>query len=323
MTKQFINELKEGQAVDSTFSVKYKKPPSNYKSKSGCWFTVGLSDMTGEMELKFWGGLDKGATTKRYSTFKEDDVIHVTGFARAVLDKGKLEIHVNEDSGRLDKTDDFNIEDFVPRTKQDIEKMLAEINSAIASIENRHIKALMESFFNDKAFVKEFSRSPSGITMHHNYVGGLLEHTLHVLHICRSLLEIYPQMDRDLLFAGAVLHDIGKTREFRTTTNIKQTEDGMLRGHITISQEMLLEKISGIAGFPDELKLKIAHILLSHHGNGEYGSPVIPAFAEAEAIHYADECDTKLDQHITTKEDPRTEDFRTYSRKLGRLVYLK
>jgi 3'-5' exoribonuclease len=119
------------------------------------------------------------------------------------------------------------------------------------------------------------------------------------------------------------LHDIGKTREFRVTTNIKQTEDGMLRGHITIGQEMLLERIGGLPGFPEELKLKVAHIMLSHHGDGEYGSPVMPVFPEAEAVHYADEMDAKLDQHITTKEDPRSEDFRTYSRKLRRFVYLK
>jgi len=323
MAKQFIGELKEGQQVDSVFSVKYKKPPSDYKTKQGSWFSVGLSDMTGEMELRFWGGSDKGSVAKVYSSFKEDDIIRIVGFVRAGREKGRLEIHVNEDTGKLEKAASFNLEDFVPKTKQDIGKMLAEINTTIGSIGNPRTKALLESFFRDKAFVDEFSRAPGGITMHHAYMGGLLEHTLHVVHICKSLLDIHPQLDHDLLLAGAILHDIGKTKEFRVTTNIKQTPDGMLRGHITIGQEMLLERIKAVPDFPEELKLKIAHMMLSHHGNGECGSPVIPAFAEAEAVHYADECDAKIDQHITTKEDPRTEDFRVYSRKLGRPVYLK
>jgi len=323
MAKQLIKDLKDGSSVDSLFSVKYKKPPVDYKSKQGSWFTVGLSDMTGEIELRFWGGTDKAKTVAVYGSFKEDDVVHVVGIAKLGMDGVTTEIQASEGMGKLEKAGTFNPEDFVPRTKQDVGRMLAEINNTIASISDANIKALLLSFFKDGAFVGEFCNTPGGITMHHDYVGGLLEHTLHVVHICKSLLEIHPQLDRDLLLSGAILHDIGKTKEFRVTTNIKQTEDGMLRGHITIGQEMLLERIGRLPGFPVGLKLKVAHMMLSHHGEGEYGSPVRPVFPEAEAVHYADEMDAKLDQHITTQEDPRTDDFRVYSRKLKRFVYLK
>ncbi len=318
MAKQCISELREGQPVDSLFSVKYKKSATAYAK--GYKFTAGLSDMTGEIELKFWGGMDKDSVQKVYDSFKEDDIIHVVG---TVSRYERVEIHVNEGRGIIEKAREYSSGDFVPSTKQDMGRMMDEVNSAVSSVRNPHIKALLDAFFKDPSFVEEFKRTPAGITMHHNYIGGLLEHTIHVLEICKSLLSIHPQLDHDLMIAGALLHDIGKTREFRVTTNIKQTPDGMLRGHITIGQEMLLEKIGSISGFPEELKMKIAHIMLSHHGNGECGSPVAPAFAEAEAVHYADECDAKLDQHITTKESPMTEDFRVYSRKLGRPVYVK
>lgn len=319
MAKQFVNELKEDQAVDSKFSVKYKKPPREYKN--GYKFTIGLSDRTREIELKYWGGTDKEAVQRVFDSFQVDDVIHVVGIVSSWYEK--IEIHVNEGKGKIEKTEDFDMEDFVPKTKQDIDKMLAEIKNTIEGTENPHIKQLLNSFFSDPSFVDEFKTAPAGITMHHAYIGGLLEHTIHVLQICRTLLNIYPQLDKDLLFSGAILHDIGKIKEFRVTTNIKQSEEGMLRGHITMGEEMILERMKKVADFPKDLKIKIAHIMLAHHGNNEYGSPVVPAFAEAEAIYYADECDAKLDQHISIKEDPGTEDFRTYSRKLRRPVYLK
>jgi len=323
MAKQFINELKENQTVDSTFSVKYKKPPANYKSKQGAWFTAGLSDMTGEIELRFWGRESTDTVKKIYDSFNVSDVIHVKGLARISMRDNRLEIHVNEGEGVIEKAGSYDREDFIPKTKSNVDKMMAEVLKTINDVQNPHLRRLLEAFFKDDAFTNAFRNAPAGITMHHAYIGGLLEHTVHVLEICKTFLKIYPKLDKELLFAGALLHDIGKIKEYEFTTNIKQTEEGMLRGHITIGEEMIMDKIKKIQGFPDDLKMKIAHILLSHHGNKEYGSPVIPAFAEAEAIYYADEADTRIDMHIDTKENPATDDFRVWSRKLGRPVYLK
>jgi 3'-5' exoribonuclease len=323
MAKQFISELKDGKPVDSTFSVKYKKPPANYKSKQGAWFTVGLSDKTGEIELRFWGRQDVESVKKAYESFNVSDVLHVRAVAKISMRDGRLEIHLNEGEGLLEKAGSYDREDFIPKTKNNIDDMMAEFIKTIDDIQNPHLKQLLESLFKEESFANEFRNAPAGITMHHAYIGGLLEHTLHVLNIVKTFLKLYPKLDKDLLFAGAMLHDIGKTREYEFTTNIKQTEEGMLRGHITIGEEMIMDKIKHIPGFPTDLKHKIAHIMLSHHGNREYGSPVIPAFAEAEAIYYADEADSKIDQHIDTKENPATDDFRVWSRKLGRPVYLK
>jgi len=129
MAKQFINELKEGQAVDSKFSVKYKKPPRRYRNKKGSWFIVGLSDKTGEMELRFWGKEDTESVKRVYDSFREDNIIHVVGTSQANVYGNKIEIHVNEGEGRIEKTEDFDMEDFVPKTTQDIDKMFAEINN--------------------------------------------------------------------------------------------------------------------------------------------------------------------------------------------------
>jgi len=318
-----INEFRENQPVDSLFSVKYKKSPARYKSKEGSWFTVGLSDKTGEIELRFWGRESNDSVQKIFDCFKVSDVVRVKGIAKTSMRDNRLEIHVNEGDGIIEKATDFQRDDFIPKTKENVELMVAEINETIGNISNPHLKQLLEAFFNDNDFVDNFRNSPAGITMHHAYIGGLLEHTIHVLEICKTLLKIYPKLDKDLLFTGAILHDIGKIREYEFTTNIKQTEEGMLRGHITIGEEMILDKIKQLAGFPKELMIKIAHIMLAHHGNKEYGSPVLPSFPEAEAIYYADEADSKLDQHIDTKENPATDDFRVWSRKLGRPIYLK
>jgi 3'-5' exoribonuclease len=323
MAKQFIGELKEGRPVDSTFSVKYKKPPANYKSKQGAWFTAGLSDKTGEIELRFWGRQDAESVQKAYESFKVSDVVHVKGIAKISMRDGRLEIHVNEGEGMVKKAGSYDREDFIPKTKANVDDMMAELLGVVDGLQNQHLKQLLDAFFRDEPFANEFRNAPAGITMHHAYIGGLLEHTLHVLRICRTFSEIYPKLDKDLLFAGALLHDVGKTREYEFTTNIKQTERGMLRGHINMGEEMIMDKIKHIQGFPDDLKMKLAHIMLAHHGKREYGSPVIPAFAEAEAIYYADEADSKIDQHIDTKENPATDDFRVWSRKLGRPVYLK
>jgi 3'-5' exoribonuclease len=323
MAKQFIGELKENQPVDSTFSVKYKKPPANYKSKQGAWFTAGLSDKTGEIELRFWGRESTDTVQSIYDSFKVSDVIRVKGIAKVSMRDNRLEIHVNEGEGALEKAGSYDREDFIPKTKASVDDMMSELLEVVDDIQNPSLKKLLDAFFRDDSFANEFRNAPAGITMHHAYIGGLLEHTLHVLRICRTFSEIYPKLDKDLLFTGALLHDIGKTKEYEFTTNIKQSEEGMLRGHITIGEEMIMDKIKQMDGFPEDLKIKLAHIMLAHHGNREYGSPVIPAFAEAEAIYFADEADSKIDQHIDTRENPATDDFRVWSRKLGRPVYLK
>jgi uncharacterized domain HDIG len=339
MSKQFIVDLKYGNKVSSLFSVKYKHPPKQYKN--GFMFTAGLSDRTGEIEATYWGGTDISKLQKIYDSFGVYDVVYISGLVGQF--KSKQKIDINEEKGAIRKTDDYDIEDFVGRTEKNIGELILQLSEIIGSISNPHLKALLNSFFDDVDWLEEFKNAPAAMYIHQAYIGGLLEHSLNVAGICKAIWSIYPTLDKDLLLTGAILHDIGKIKEFQITTNIRITEEGMLRGHISLGEEMLLDKIKEIEEgsgryhpsgsieawssddetiFPEVLKFKLLHIMLSHHGRGEYGSPKEPQFPEAAAIYYADECDAKVFQYVQIKEEAATEDFRTYSKRLGQ-IYLR
>ncbi len=320
MKAQFVDKLVIGEKVDSLFSVKYKHPVREYgKPFKGFMFAVGLADRTGEIELTYWGGNNKEIVQKLYDSFRENDVLSVTGIVGKF--KESLKIDVNEGSGKIEKVEKFEIEDFIPSAKNitQMEKEFLEIKN---SVKEPNLKKLLDLFFSDNDFFEKFKRAPAAMYIHQAYIGGLLEHSLNVAKICDFLRTLYPSLDRDVMIASALLHDIGKIKEFQVTTNIKQTEEGMLRGHITIGEEMVLDKIKQIDQFPETMKIKIAHILLSHHGGLENGSPKEPHFSEAIAVYYADEFDSKLSQWIKIIQEAETEDFRIYSKRLGQ-IYLK
>jgi 3'-5' exoribonuclease len=168
----------------------------------------------------------------------------------------------------------------------------------------------------------EFKKAPAAMHRHQNYVGGLLEHTLNVVKICQRIHEIHPHLDYSLLLTGAILHDIGKIKEMKMSTSIDISEEGMLLGHITIGVEMLTEKIKKLERFPMQIKLKLTHMVLSHHGRLEYGSPKTPQFPEAHAVYFADEIDAKVDYLLRLKEEAETEDPWIWKRDIGH-IYLK
>ncbi len=327
MEKQYVSELKDGTFVESVFSVKYKHLPREYNNKEGSWFRIGLADKSGEIDLYYWGGIDKEKVKKVYESFETNDVVYVKGFVKEEqIKKGKFKINVNEDSGELRKAkkEEYNPSFFLYETNQNIDEMFDEILNDINKIENKFLKELMNSFFGNSEFSEKFKKSPAAMYMHHGCVGGLLEHTWGMLKICRTIHELHPSLDKDLLFSGAILHDIGKIEEFQTTSNIKVTEKGMLVSHVFIGAEMVSKAIDKISDFPEKLKNKILHIMLSHHGELEYGALKKPQFPEAAAIFYADLTDSQITQYIRIKKDKKdnTEDFRTYSKYLGE-IYLR
>jgi 3'-5' exoribonuclease len=320
--KQFLKDLKPGDAVDSVFAVKYRHAIRQSQSTGSFFFESGLSDKSGEMKLKYWGGRGKNAVEKVFSSFKEDEVVRVSGYVREY--DGELSINVNEKDGLLEKTTEFNYRDFIAETPKNIEEMLSRLQEMVYSVQNPFLKKLLESFFNDAHFMAEFKHAPAAMYYHHAYIGGLLEHSLDVAELCLALQKIHTELDKDLLIAGALLHDVGKIREFKVGgTTIKITEEGMLRGHLVIGEEIVLKKIDAIGGFPYELKIKVAHLLLSHHGSNEFGSPQEPAFPEAIAVYYADECDSKVFQFIDIRATTDSQDFHVYAKRFGRQLYLK
>ncbi len=320
MTKtQFVKDLKSGDIVDSIFAVKYKKPPRPYTS--GFCFEFRVSDKTDEMTAKYWGDRNEAGVKEVYERFQTGDVVHITG--RVGEFRGNLEISLDTGSTvRRCAPTEYDIENFVAKTDKNVEQMMSELMSMVNSIENPYLSALLNSFFQDANFVEGFKRCPGSMHRHQNYIGGLLEHTLNVAKLCNAMYAVHPALDRDLLLTGAVLHDIGKIREYAVTTSIDISEEGMLIGHLVIGEQMVLDRIGKLENFPEVLRMKVAHIMLSHHGLNEYGSPKNPQFPEALAIYHADECDAKIDYCIRLKKEAETEDPWIYTRDFKH-IYLR
>ncbi len=319
--KQFIKDLNKETKVDDMFSVKFKKPVR--KSKNGFMFDVRVGDKTGDIAVKYFGNTNEMAVRKVYDSILPGGVLRVKGKAQEYNEI--LEIAINPDNGDmvLALTEgEYRLEDFVPRTEKDINQMMTQLNGYIKKVKDPKLLELLTYFFADETFVEEFKKCPAAITHHCNWIGGLLEHTLDVTKLCDTMGDMYPKMDRDLLLAGAILHDIGKVHEYVVTTNIDCTNEGRLRGHIVIGAEMISLAIRTIPEFPDNLRLKISHIILSSHGELEYGSPKEPSFPEAVAIAQADTLDSRIQEIVRAKLDARTEDEWAWNKEMGS-IYLR
>ena len=235
--RQFVKDLKEGEEVETTFSVKFKKPIRKYAR--GFMFELRLSDRSGEITAKYWGQNEEDAVRNIYGSFIANDVVLVKGLASSYRDVP--EISINPDSkGRISKVElsCIDLKDFVDVSDKDLESMGQEIAQAICSVHNHHLRQLLERVFTDE-FMGKFVKAPASMWLHCNWVGGLAEHTLNVIRTCEFLSISYPELDRDLLVAGALLHDIGKVLEYDVKTSIDVSEEGMLRGHIIIGAEMV------------------------------------------------------------------------------------
>jgi len=316
-----INELKPGGAVDDLFAVRFKKPVTQYKN--GFSFQMWVSDSGGNLAVKYWGDNDERKVKALYDTITKGSVVHVRG--KVTEYNNAMEIHVNPGSGdgvEVLSSGEYDISDFVATTKEDVESMRSQIFSSIRKVRNPHLKQLLESFFGDEQFVRQFCSCPASITHHANWIGGLLEHTLRVMRLCEFYAQQYPDLDRDLLVTGALLHDIGKLREYKVTTIIGATDDGRLIGHLVMGAGMVDDACRSIEGFPTELSLKVQHLVLSSHGSTEFGSPKEPLFPEAQALAMADLTDTRIEDIVMVKKTANTEDDWVQDKDL-KSVYLK
>lgn len=320
-SKQIVGELKPGDRVDSYFSVNYKKPVVDYKY--GSMFEFRVADRSGQITVKYWGGSDKAAVERLHDSFDREEVVRIKGEVAEY--RGLLEISINDKNGgsvtRLDEGL-YDIRELI-KTYENIGEMRSRLSDIIGTVKDADMKRLLEAFFKDKEFMEAFATSPASIQLHSAAVGGLIHHTLNVAAMCERIAELHAELDRDLLMTGALLHDIGKVQSFKVTSNINQTKEGNLLGHIILGDQELMARIAGIDGFPELLSSKIRHILLSHHGKKEWGSPVEPMFPEALAVHEADDIDAKLDNMITKREEAVTEDDWIWDARHGRLIYLK
>ncbi len=328
MKSKFAADLKkDGEMVQSQFAVKFKKPPVEYKGgKQGKWFEIRLSDKTGEITAKYWGR-DTTKTDELYKSFSSGDVVFLSGEV-SEYPKGSsiFSISIDAEKGALRKcsASEYDHSDFLAQTSKNIEGMLEELKDLLSSIKDKHLAELVNSFTSDEKFMASFAKSPAAMEYHQNYLGGLLEHTLNVMRIGDTLCKIHTELDRDLVIAGAFLHDIGKTVELSTTgTTIDISEEGMLIGHTTIGYNMVSKQLDRMPEFPENLRLKILHMVLSHNGKAEYGSPKEPQLPEAIAVYYSDECDAKIDLFLRLKREAKTEDPWIWDKKIRGHVYLK
>jgi len=321
--KQPISSLKEWDIVDDVFVVKIKKGMSKYTN--GYSFQLLLSDNTGKtIDYRYWGATDESKVKAIYDSIRPDSVVHVQG--RVSNYNGKLQLTTNEPfTIKVLEEDQYTKTDFVKPPKKNIDEMYAKLKETINSVENKKIKELLTNIFNDPVIEKKFKTHPGSIEIHHNWIGGLLEHTLEILNYCELSWKQFPQMNKDLLIAGALLHDIGKLDELVVTSRIKGSNLGQLTGHLVLSAIYVSNKMDEIAGFDDDIKSKILHLIVSHHGKPEFGSPKEPMFPEAIALHYADELSSKIAEIIEFIESAKsdTEDDFMYSQRKGRNILLR
>ncbi|HKL48939.1 MAG TPA: HD domain-containing protein [Desulfuromonadales bacterium] len=312
MKRIYVENISERDLVESPFLVRSKTTAMAKNGKP--YLTLKLMDKTGEVEGRVWDRVDEFS-----SRFDKDDFIHVR--AKASVYMGKMQLIV-QDLRRVEDTE-VEIGDFLPVSEQAVGDMIAQLRSMIESMENRHLKALMEAFLDDEQFLAMFSRAPAAKGMHHAYLGGLLEHSLAVASLAHDISGRYADIDRDLLITGALLHDVGKVAELCYDRGFDYTDAGKLLGHIVMGVEMVDDKIRSLPDFPVQLKTLVKHLLLSHHGQYDYGSPKRPKTLEAVVLNFVDDLDSKINgvsSHIA-KEASNPEPWTSYHRLYDRYFF--
>ena len=282
---KFIRDLKEGDRLFDIYLCKHKQGAVTKNGKP--YENVILQDKTGTIDAKVWEPNNPGIGN--YNTLDYIEVHwDVNNF------QGNLQVSIKRI--RVCREEEYNPADYLPVSEKDISVMFKELKEFIQSIRNPWLKQLLEAFFvRDEAFAKAFCYSSAAKTVHHGFVGGLLEHTLSVTKLCDYYCKVYPILKRDLLLTAAMCHDIGKVKELSLFPENDYTDDGQLLGHIVMGSQMVAEKAAQIADFPHVQLVQLQHCILAHHGKYEYGSPKLPALMEALALNYADDTDAKLE----------------------------
>ena len=281
---KFIQEFFEGCRVSGIYLCKHKQAAVTKNGKP--YENVILQDKTGTIDAKIWDPNSLGI-----DDFETLDYIEIMGDVTNFA--GALQLNIKR--ARKAREGEYDPTDYLPVSKCDIDEMYGELMAIIKTIQNPYLSSLLELFFvEDEVFIKRFRFNSAAKTVHHGFVGGLLEHTLNVTKLCDFYTKAYPALNRDLLLTAAIFHDIGKTKEISAFPMNDYTDDGQLLGHIYIGAKAMEEAAAKVPGFPAKLKNELVHCILAHHGKMEYGSPKVPAIMEAMALHMADNADAKL-----------------------------
>ncbi len=289
MAHKFINEINPGEPVNDIYMV--RDPILRSTTKGDLYIAMFLCDRTGQLNGRMWQ-----ATELVYKSLPKPGFVHIKG--RSELYQNNLQIVVNTVTP-IDPSK-VNVDDFLARTSKDVGQMLAEVKEIVSGIQNPTLKALTQAFLADKDLMDNFCTAPGGMKMHHDCIGGLLEHTHNMLRVACAILPLYPHVQADLVLAGIFLHDMGKTEELSYDMAFAYTDSGQLIGHITKTMLMIHRKADVLRGQGSTINSEtvdaLGHIILSHHGQFEFGSPKLPATCEAFMVYYIDDLDAKMNQ---------------------------
>ncbi len=314
MPRKYISNLKNGELVEDVFLV-LKKEVKETKEKKP-YLNLQLSDKSGFIEARKWD-----APPQLCNSFQKDGFVKVKGVVETF--NNTLQLRVNDICPVPDAQ--VQVNEFIPCTEKDVAGMMSELKQIIKTVQDPYLSKLLLAFFTDESFCKVFSTAPAASQFHHAYLGGLLEHVLSVAKLAVSFCNHYPTIKRDLLITGVIFHDVGKTRELSYERSFQYTDEGLLTGHITSGVLMVHEKAAKIEGFPPDLLNVVTHLILSHHGEHEWGSPVRPGTPEAIALHYLDNLDAKV--HAATKTISEHKDagsaWTDYAKMFERRLYKK
>jgi 3'-5' exoribonuclease len=293
----YIKDIKPGEKVSESFLVTEKNLA--FSQRGAPYLNIRLKDKTGEVEGKIWEN-----AIEWDKVFKKGDVIQAQG--GAVSFKNTIQITIT--GLRKVEDADVSLAEYLPVAKEGIDEMFADLMTFIEQIQTPYLKALLQGFFHDEKITAMFKKAPAAKGFHHVYIGGLLEHTLSVIRLLDQVTHHYQGINRDLLITGGILHDIGKIYEYSYDSIFDYSDQGRLVGHIVIGIEMLDAKIASIGDFPEYVAMELRHLMLSHHGTYEFGSPKRPKTLEALIVHHIDDLDAKVNAFQEFIEDSSNDD---------------
>lgn len=313
----FINEVQAGQQIDDIYMV--NQPVLRSTTRGDFYIAMFLSDKTGKLNGRMWQ-----ASEETYNMLPKPGFIHIVG--RSETYQSNLQIVINNIS--IISPEKIELSDFLPQSERDPEQMFAEVKEILNEIKNKQLREVVREFLSDEELMNNFKKAPAAMVLHHNYLGGLIEHTLNMLKVADAILPLYPNIQGDLVRTAIFLHDLGKTTELCYDMAFSYTDRGQLVGHIVQTVVMLNKKVDTLiekgTKIDPAIVTTLEHIIVSHHGKYEFGSPKLPAMAEAFMVNYIDDLDAKMNQVAKViEEEPGDEDWTQWIRSLETRLYRK
>ncbi len=315
MAHQFISDIKPGQMINDVFMV--TQPVLRNTSRGDLYIAMYLSDKTGKVNSRMWQ-----ATQEIYQSIPKEGFLHIQG--KSELYQNALQLVVNNLT--VVSPDQVDLSDYMPRTDKDINKMFREVVDILSGVGSEDVRILLKAFLEDKELMREFCTAPAAMQMHHSYLGGLLEHTHNMLNVAKAVLPFYPKVQADIVLAGIFLHDIAKTIELSYAMGFSYTNRGQLVGHLVQGTVLIEEKAKEVEAKGEKIDREVVdnleHIMISHHGQYEFGAAKLPATAEAFMVNYIDDLDAKMNQvQNLIENDPGDGDWTAYQRPLETKLY--